>query len=349
MTAVLEPLHQSVAEFQTGCGELEELLDEMFQEMDRLRIDLLNRMGTLDQQQAKLDDQGEQLEQQRGEIDSLKSQLKERDSQLADVQQELEQTQSEFRNQLSQNEDSASTAQQQLQEELGKSQTQCESLSQQIGELQTEVDRLQAAENELTEARAELQAQAVSSEQAASTAREQLQQQLDASQQHCESLEQQLAQTRSEMARFADMEVELAETRRQLLNAQQPGSQSDEIGGNSEDANRLAALTQERDALEEELELVRGRASELTETVAAQEQQLHEKQKGSTDELQQLRRLVEKQAELIAERAAPPAEQPTRERNSDTKQAADDDAVVSSVMAQFAKLQKNVSQRRKQK
>jgi DNA repair exonuclease SbcCD ATPase subunit len=213
MISFLEPLRESVSGFQTGCTDMEERLEELFQEMEQLRSELVNRTSRLDQQQAKLEDQ-----------------------------------------------------------------------------------------------------------------------------------EQQLASSHEEIA---DLKAELEETRRQLIEARQTPAPPLTAPRDSAEIDQLDRLTRERDALEEELELVRGRASELTETVAAQERQLTQREANTFDELKQLKRLVEQQAELISERSRPqPHLLPVPERSS-AAAPGENDAVVSSVMAQFAKLQKNVSQRRR--
>jgi chromosome segregation ATPase len=108
---------------------------------------------------------------------------------------------------------------------------------------------------------------------------------------------------------------------------------------------RLSKLEHDRRDLEEENKLLRARAVALQETVNQQRRELAEQQTEISTELKQLR-------ELLAERehelqnidhqpvtiVAPAAESP-----------AEPDPVVSSVMAQFARLQKDVAQRRKKK
>ncbi len=114
-------------------------------------------------------------------------------------------------------------------------------------------------------------------------------------------------------------------------------------------AEQLSALEQERAALESELEVVRSRAAELNETVTLQQREIAEQKTELSSELQQLRRLMEKQTDLIADRATDanritsPVEQLTPEKTQPN------DPVVNSVMAQFAKLQKDVAQRRRRK
>jgi SMC interacting uncharacterized protein involved in chromosome segregation len=127
------------------------------------------------------------------------------------------------------------------------------------------------------------------------------------------------------------------------------------------DIAELDALRTERLELESELELVRARSAALQETVALQKRELAAQRVSVTEELQELRGLLAEQTRMLAQRepslaAAPaPAEQPRSERESSPELILDDtcskhlDPVVNSVMAQFAKLQKDISQRRKKK
>src|SRR5205814_1109383 len=120
----------------------------------------------------------------------------------------------------------------------------------------------------------------------------------------------------------------------------------DSASGNDA-SRRLAVMERERNELESELELVRARATELQEVVHQQRRELEEQRTEITNELRMLRELAaqwphatqpfhaHEEAELVV--AATHGEART----------APADPVVSSVMAQFARLQKDVAQRRK--
>jgi len=108
---------------------------------------------------------------------------------------------------------------------------------------------------------------------------------------------------------------------------------------------RLAKLEHERRDLAEENKLLRARATGLQETVNQQRRELAEQQTEIQTELKQLRELLAEREQglqsidqLPVTLVAPHAES-----------AAEPDPVVSSVMAQFARLQKDVAQRRKKK
>ena len=144
--------------------------------------------------------------------------------------------------------------------------------------------------------------------------------------------------------RRAELEQELDATRQRLAEAAAPPPERMIPDGCAVTISReeLSALEREREALEAELELVRNRAAELNETVAEQQRAITDQKTELSTELQQLRLLVEKQADLFAtrveerERAAPAAEPETKEQPPAA------DPVVNSVMAQFAKLQRDV-------
>lgn len=133
----------------------------------------------------------------------------------------------------------------------------------------------------------------------------------------------------------AALAKELAQARQELaaLRANQPSGEDDS----------------ERAALEAELEMVRGRAAELYDTLAQERRTLAEQRNEATNELKQLRRIVEKQAELLGERPAgghaTVAREVAKPERDGNDQAAD--PVINSVMQQFAKLQKEVAERRK--
>jgi chromosome segregation ATPase len=113
---------------------------------------------------------------------------------------------------------------------------------------------------------------------------------------------------------------------------------------------QIVALERARAELEAELELVRTRAAELQQAVQDKNRELADQHNEWTTELRLLRELVEQQAELRP--AAQPTVEPLLPLASPRQPAAESsppsDPVVNSVMAQFARLQKDVAQRRQQ-
>lgn len=185
-----------------------------------------------------------------------------------------------------------------------------------------------------------------------SQAGSQLEKQFESLQRERQALQRQLAEAQSEITKQSALARDLAAARQEINDLRSSISSSE--GGAvrlPEDQERVSELEQERAALEAELELVRGRAAELHEAVAQERRALAEHRAETNNELKQLRRLVEKQAELLNERVVVPAAPSSREVSvadvaEEPPQPASD-PVINSVMAQFAKLQKEVAERRK--
>jgi peptidoglycan hydrolase CwlO-like protein len=123
-------------------------------------------------------------------------------------------------------------------------------------------------------------------------------------------------------------------------------------------------VLRERDRLEGELELVRTRACELQEVVAEQQDQLTQQHDDVSDELRQLKSVIESQFTSLGRKSQPqdrmvsaavdaavtaPPPNVTIAHSNSADEPPPADPVVSSVMAQFARLQKDVAQRRKKK
>jgi chromosome segregation ATPase len=212
--------------------------------------------------------------------------------------------------------------------------------------------RLEETLAELREAQEQLAAQQQLDTDAASDQQTQWQQRIDELLQEQSGLRRQLDQSQADLTRLADTEAELSKTRQLLhdaraqLDEQRQAISVTHQGGPADD---VGDLLQERDALEAELELVRGQAAELNETISEQKHQLDHQQSAITGEVDQLRRLVEKQAELIAERALSAEPAAARTPTPPPSESAPDDPVVTAVMAQIAKLQRDVAQRRRRK
>lgn len=114
-------------------------------------------------------------------------------------------------------------------------------------------------------------------------------------------------------------------------------------------------LEQERVALETELEAVRTRAAEMAESLAQQGRQMAEERAAWSEELKRVRRVLESLVQQQAGQAVPQpasaarAAAPAPAQPVHAVQAArgpSDDPVLSSVMAQFDMLQKDLARRR---
>jgi len=154
--------------------------------------------------------------------------------------------------------------------------------------------------------------------------------------------EQQEARLMETQQELAQAHVELARMRKAAV--RQPGASEDY-------SQKIAEVEQERSELEAELERVRSRAAEKHETVDRQQRELKRQRTEMGDEIKQLRKVIENMAAgdsaqtlLAMPKAEHKSEPATPEKGKSTN-----DPVVNSVMAQFAKLQKDVAQRRARK
>lgn len=151
-----------------------------------------------------------------------------------------------------------------------------------------------------------------------------------------------LAQARGESQRL----------REQLLAAQSANH------GDGQLKHRLSEAEEERRNLERELEAVRQRAAEMAETLVEQKRQMAEDRAQWNTELRQLRRLLERQAELLTERTHVPAAPTAAARREPVGAAVATaaaptrsggvDPVLGDVMAQFERLQQDRQRRRKE-
>ncbi len=268
-----QPLHDTVDEFRSGCTQLEQHFEDLFQDVDQLREQLSRRL-------AELDRERETQDQLRAELTQHAQQLEQREAELEHEASQLDSARGEFEQQCN-----------------------------------TRVRDLEEQEDSLKEQRAKLTRELVNQ----TTPVERTDQ------------DEALAAARREIDQ---LRLELEEAR-----GLQP---SDDAGSSAE----LAQIAEERDALEVELERVRSRAAELDRTIAEQQVQIDSQQDAMSDELTQLRRLVEKQADLFDQDAVASADAAEPELVGAQRDTPAADPVVDSVMAQFAKLQRDVASRR---
>ena len=166
-----------------------------------------------------------------------------------------------------------------------------------------------------------------------------------------ERLDQHDRRIKEERRRIAEERERLAAERSQWqAQKQQATSES------PDSARLLAELEQERGMLEEELETVRRRCEELAQTVADQKRQLTEERAEWTAEFRQLRKILDKQSQILVERVeqnhvAPLAvvAAPSDNVNAAAAQRGGVDPVLGSVISQFQLLQKDAARRRQAK
>jgi predicted nucleic acid-binding Zn-ribbon protein len=126
-----------------------------------------------------------------------------------------------------------------------------------------------------------------------------------------------------------------------------------EVGSAS--ATQVSDLEHERAMLEEELETVRQRCEELSKTVTDQKRQLTEERAEWTAEFRQLRKILDKQSQVLVERVesnqSAPATAGSTAQSAPRLDAplANADPVLGSVISQFQMLQKDAARRRQAK
>jgi predicted nucleic acid-binding Zn-ribbon protein len=165
-----------------------------------------------------------------------------------------------------------------------------------------------------------------------------------------ERLDQHDRRIKEERKRIAEERERLSAERAQW-EAQKRLSQ--ETG--SENASQVTEMAHERAMLEEELETVRHRCEELSKTVSEQKKQLTEERAEWTAEFRQLRKILDKQSQVLVERmehnhTTPATSGPPSQQHAPLEaHAATADPVLGSVISQFQLLQKDAARRRQAK
>lgn len=335
---LLRPAQATAAEFRHECSALAQLADSLFNEIEQLSQQLEIQADDLADGRRRLAERGRQLAEQRKESGRLTGVLEQQEVRLGETLAELK------------------ALRQQLDDERARAQ------SHEAEETAALNERLRIAETERDQLRHELHiAQATAAASGGSgpateslapllTELSDLRRQLSDAQQQLHATHQQLGETRTELAVAIDRAASAAESaaaqqRHVAIAAEvQPPS--------AESQAHLAELERERIELESELELVRTRATELQETVHQQKRELVDQRAELSSELRLLRELIEQLGDRWNENSSSFSESSlsaSASRAPATAEPPPADPVINSVMAQFARLQKDVAQRRKKK
>lgn len=207
--------------------------------------------------------------------------------------------------------------------------------------------KLIAAQEQLNQARAQFAEQ----RQAMVTEREQAEEALARRAEQVErelaDLRRELDHTRAQAARADQTAVALASARAELAQAREEiallRTQPCEGGASPQ---VVSELEHERALLESELEMIRNRAAELTESLAEEKRRMSQERAEWTGELKQLRKTLASQALGVDVAAARPGEYPPAASRSSAATDSGAHAVLDSVMAQFELLQKDRQRRR---
>jgi len=188
--------------------------------------------------------------------------------------------------------------------------------------------------------------------------REEVEQERAKSQSALRAAEAQLAQLTQATAELAEARKQVEREREQFTTTptepQGPVVRERLLEQLRQAEEERAVLERERAVLETELETIRGRAAEMAETLAQHKRQTAEERTLWTDEIKRMRHLLETISERQAEHHAP-EEPPAVHHGSESRGGRNlgfagetaGDPVLSSVMAQFEMLQKDLARRRR--
>lgn len=318
----LRPLTETAAEFRHECVALDQLVEELYRDIERLRDELVRKADDIEEARRKLSDNRRQLAEQRKDSGQMLALLQQQEARASEALNEIK----SLREQLAREREDSLQREElrftELQQKIQATETERDQLRQ-------ELSAIRAAGNGNSESGAEAFAPFLSV--------------LPDMRQQLQDTQAQLAETRTQMA-------EAIQKAASIIQEAPAQAATSAAAGDPEVNARLADSERQRFELEAELELVRTRASELQEVVNQQRRDLSEQRADVTDELRLLRELVEQRQELhrVEHHSAPePAVEVAASAAAQAGAAAD--PVVSSVMAQFARLQKDVAQRRKKK
>jgi chromosome segregation ATPase len=354
LAASWRPIETAAAELRHECTALDQLVQELFSDLDRVRSELESKADEVEEGRKRLAERGRQLADQRKEVGRLSHQLEQQDSQLREALGELR----GMREQLTR------------EREEGR-----EREARQMGELASRLKKLEIERDDLRRRCETLQAQAGSGQGGGDVVTPLLSE-LAELRRHVDAIPAQVGSggggsgesVAPLMRELTELKRNLEQTRAELNGAIGKAAARSDLSaisatGSPETSERFLAMEKERAELEAELELVRTRAQELQETVAQQKRELTDSRDELQAEMKLLRQLVEQQADLMTggsgeeRREGISLTHPTpRPGPSVTlvrpqpahvdEPASGSDPVVSSVMAQFARLQKDVAQRR---
>jgi len=314
----LRPLAETAAQFRQECSALDHLVEELYRDVEHLRDELIKKGDEIEDGRRKLAERGAQLADQRKESGKLLHVLEQQETRLGEALTEIK----SLRDQSTRERE--------------------ETKERENARFAFLEQKLRAAEGERDQVRHELnvlQASAAASGNGVGNG---------------ESLAPLMSELGDLKRQLTETQTQLSESRTQLAaTIAAAGAGPLAVGGDGQPvdqatASRLSNLERERVELESELELVRTRATELQEVVNQQRRELVEQRADVTTELRLLRELVE-QRQALAPDEFPSDEALVASAAHSEPAGAAPDPVVSSVMAQFARLQKDVAQRRKKK
>jgi chromosome segregation ATPase len=319
VVAPLRPLAETAALFREECSALDHLVEELYRDIEQLRDEVVRKSDELEDGRRKLAQRGAQLAEQRKETATLTHLLEQQEARLVEALGELKSLREH--------------SQAERAEAKERTSAQFSFVEQKLRAVETERDQLRHEINVLSAAGAGAAGESIGP----------LMTELSDLRRQLTDTQSQLTDTRTQLAAAIERTTAAVAQERAPVVVTADGQPADEAT-----LGKLATLERERIELESELELVRTRATELQEVVNQQRRELVEQRADVTTELRLLRELLEQRPSPGAEEYEP-EEEALVGSGSRGESGGAPDPVVSSVMAQFARLQKDVAQRRKKK
>jgi chromosome segregation ATPase len=341
----LRPLAETAALFRQECSALDHLIEELYRDVEQLRDELVRKGDEIDEGRRKLAERGRQLAEQRKESGRLVHLLEQQEARLSEALGELKSLREHSQTEREEAKTREASRFAFLEQKLRSAEAERDQARHEINVLQASVagsgnnaEGLVPLMNELGDMRRQLG---------------ETQAQLnDARTQLSAAIERSAASGSGPSESAPALLAEMGEMRKQLAAAIEKVARQAPLvvsgDGQPADPAALEFVQRERIELESELELVRTRATELQEVVNQQRRELVEQRADVTTELRLLRELVEHGPARAVEAYEPDEDAVVASSRGEALEAAPD-PVVSSVMAQFARLQKDVAQRRKKK
>lgn len=258
----------------------------------------------------------------------------------------------------------------QLLREIANLGQEVESRATELMKARREIDQTSEVSVQAAQENLRLSQQVVQREEALNKANaeiEQLRQQLSqsthssstdpASQQRIAELERQLQAAHAPNQPDTDLLAEVEQLRRELAATKLELMRRDEAHTIVREDSDHDSLVERNQALEGELHQARGHAMQLTETIDQQRKELNQQKTVWSEELQAMRSLLERRSSAPAQTTQTQSfadtsvisETATVCRDEVEYRANNNNTVVDSVMAQFAKLQRDVNKRRGQR
>jgi len=308
----LRPLAETAALFRQECSALDHLVEDLYRDVEQLRDELVRKGDELEDSRRRLAERGSQLTDQRKDNNRLLELLEQQEKRLGEALTELKSLREQSKHEREESKERESARFAFLEQKLRAAESERDQMRHEVNVLQATAAKSGSKGN--NEALAPL------------------------------------------MAELGDMKRQLSDTQAQLGDARtQLAAAIQQSASSSHSATIVAGsdgqFDRERVELESELELVRTRATELQEVVNQQRRELVEQRADVTTELRLLREMVEqrKQVGEVYEHDEEPLVAASHAASHNEPVGSAPDPVVSSVMAQFARLQKDVAQRRKKK